>query len=248
MERLSLNNTLSIKKVTKSFGGIKAVDNCSFDIEKGKITALVGPNGSGKSTIFNLITGNVLPDSGSIYLDNKNINQQSIAKRAIMGISRLYQQSQMFDNMSVANNLLLAIDKNPYCFIPWTINTTKQIESLAARLAEFGLKEIVNKKCHDLSFGQKRIVEIIRTHIFEHKIMLLDEPIAGIAPHLKIKIADFLKKLSVEGETILLIEHDISFIKNLADTVIFMDAGKIIARGNPHHVFTQEEVIKTYLG
>jgi len=248
MEKSISNKILGIYDLAKSFGGIKAVNNCSFNVEKGKITALVGPNGSGKSTVFNLIAGNISADSGSIYLENQNISQKSIEKRAALGISRLYQQSQIFDNLSVADNLLLAIDRNPYRFTPWATNTSKQIEMIKTRLAEFSLAEIIYKKCHDLSYGQKRIVEIIRTYIFEHKIMLLDEPVAGIAPHLKTKIADFLKSLASNGESILLIEHDIAFIKNLADTVIFMNAGKIIAEGHSHQVFAREEVIKAYLG
>lgn len=239
---------LEIQNLYKNFSGIKAVNNCSFGVPKGKITALIGPNGSGKSTIFNLISGIVRPDSGKIILEDIDISQKSIEHRAKNGISRGYQHSRLFNNMSVRNNLAIALQSNDFAILSSAklpVNQTNKIDSIAKKL---GIEKLLDYTSRDLSYGQKRLVEIARTFLFPHKIMLLDEPIAGVAPHLRKEISEFLDSLRTDGETILIIEHDMIFIKNLVNHIIVLDAGKVIAEGEPLEVLELKEVQKAYLG
>lgn len=247
MAKSSLNKLLQISSLSKSFGGIKAVDDCSFEIESKTITGLIGPNGSGKSTIFNLIGGNIKPDSGGIYFNGEKIHALDVATRAKLGVSRLYQKARLFNNLTVEDNIKLALEESDFRFVPRSKTYYKnRLDHQIIKMLD--IKKLLDKKAADLSFGQKRLVEIARCFLLPHKIMLMDEPIAGVAPHLRDEISNFLKEMHKQGETILIIEHDMNFIKNLVDTVIVMDAGKVIAKGHPDSVLKQKEVIEAYLG
>jgi len=248
MERLNLSNILEIKNLKRSFGGVKAVDGCSFEIESGKIIAMIGPNGSGKTTVFNLISGILSVDSGKIILDGSNITDNSVEERARLGISRMYQQSRLFKNLTVKENLLLVLDQRNFNFFARSKPSTEQTEQINEILDLFELNKKINMPVKTLSFGQRRLIEIARTYLLPHKIMLLDEPVAGVTPHLRNEISKFLTKLKDEGETILIIEHDMNFVYNLVDEVVVMDAGKIIAHGNPIEIEKNQKVKEAYLG
>ena len=245
------NNILSLHSVKKHFGGIKAVDNTSFEIQDNKITALIGPNGSGKTTIFNLISGILKADSGHIYFNKQQITNKPIQKISNLGISRLFQQARLFDNLTVKENLLLAISNEDAKF--WKNLTSykfldedyKKINKIAEVV---GIESFMNKQAGDLSFGQKRLVEITRAIINPHKLLMLDEPVAGVNPKLRREIMGLLKKLKEDGETILLIEHDMNFTLNIADNVIVMDEGKVIAEGSPKQIKNNKNVLEAYLG
>lgn len=247
---------LQIKDLYKYFGGVRAVDSCDFSIKKGEITALIGPNGSGKTTVFNLVSGLIKPDSGEIIFSPSNkdyhLEKYSIDKISNFGISRVFQQSRLFKNLTVLDNLLLAIDNSDLNF--WSnllrINrfSSKKEEVVKKILTDFGVADILDKKAGDLSFGQKRLAELARTILNPHELLMLDEPVAGVNPRIKDKIADILLELKKKGETILLIEHDMAFTLHVADFVVVMDAGKVIAQGKPEEIKSNPKVLEAYLG
>lgn len=243
-----MNNLLEIQDLHKSFSGVKAVDGCTFEVEQGNIVALLGPNGSGKTTVFNLISGIFAADSGKIYLENINITDYSIEVRARMGISRLFQQSRLFPNLTIKENLMLALDSRDFNIISASTTTKKQLEAMTEILNLFELTKKLNAQAKTLSFGQRRLIEIARAYLFPHKIILLDEPVAGVMPRLRDEITRFLIRLREKGETILIIEHDMNFVFNLADELIVMNAGKIIAKGKPEEIRNNAEVKEAYFG
>lgn len=243
---------LEIKNLTKYFGGIKAVSNCSFKIKESSITALIGPNGCGKSTIFNLISGILKKDSGDIFLNNTNIENSSVENISNLGISRLFQKSQLFDNLTVKENLLLAIGNEDTKF--W-INllgrnriTRENENKVDEILKSIEINLFANELGRNLSFGQKRLVEISRTILNPHKLLMLDEPVAGVNPRLRKKISKILLDLKKEEKTILLIEHDMNFALNIADEVIVLNEGKVFTIGTPNEIKNNKEVLKNYLG
>ncbi|MFH1457271.1 MAG: ABC transporter ATP-binding protein [Patescibacteria group bacterium] len=238
--------------IKKHFGGVKAVDGCNFEIEKGKITALIGPNGAGKSTVFNLISGILKTDAGKIIFDGKQINNLTPEKISNLGISRLFQQTKLFNNLSIKDNLLLALDNSDtkFWFNFFRKNKTSQDKEKKIKeiLGLVGMEKFINKLARDLSYGQKRLIEIAMTILNPHSFLMLDEPVAGINPKLRQTIIDILKKLKSDGETILLIEHDMNFTLNVSDWVIVMDEGKVIAEGKPDEIKNNPKVLEAYLG
>lgn len=243
---------LKIKNLTKNFGGIKAVDDCSFEIKKGEITALIGPNGSGKTTIFNLISGIIKPDQGGIFLNNQNIINYSVDQISNLGISRLFQQPRLFKNLTVKENLLLAIDNEDVKLwknIFGLNKITKEKQGAVQKtLEDVGIPETKNKIANELSFGQKRLTELARTILNPHHFLILDEPVGGVNPRIKKDIANFLLDLKKQKQTILLIEHDMPFTFNIADCIIVINAGRVIAQGTPNEIKQKKEVLEAYLG
>ena len=243
---------LKIKNLTKKFGGITAVNNCSFEIEKGKITALIGPNGSGKTTIFNLISGIIKPDQGEIFLNNQNIINYSVDQISNLGISRLFQQPRLFKNLTVKENLFLAIDNEDVKLwknIFGLNKITKEKQGAVQKILEdVGILETKNKIVNELSFGQKRLTELARTILNPHQLLMLDEPAGGINPKIKKDMVNFLLGLKKRGQTILLIEHDMPFTFSVADSIIVINMGKVIAQGTPNEIKQNKEVLEAYLG
>jgi branched-chain amino acid transport system ATP-binding protein/neutral amino acid transport system ATP-binding protein len=243
---------LKIKNLSKAFGGVKAVNDCSFEIKRGTITALIGPNGSGKSTVFNLVSGVLKADSGRVIFDGKEITNKSPEYISNLGISRMFQQSRLFKNLSVKENLLLAIDNEDTKF--WKnlfgLNkiTKEKEEKIREMLKLVEMERFENRLVGELSFGQKRLIELVRTILNPHELLMLDEPVAGVNPRLRKIIARILLKLKKQGKTILLIEHDMNFALSLADEVIVMDEGKVIAKGKPKEIKNNPKVLEAYLG
>lgn len=243
---------LKIKNLTKNFGEMKAVNNCSFEIETGKITALIGPNGSGKTTIFNLISGIIKPDQGGIFLNNQNIINYSVDRISNFGISRLFQQPRLFKNLTVKENLLLAIDNEDVKFwknIFGLNKTTAEKEGAVLKiLKDVGILETKNKLAGDLSFGQKRLMELAMAILNPHQLLILDEPVGGVSPKIKENIAKFLLDLKKQGQTILIIEHNMPFIMNIADWIIVINVGRVIAEGPPDEIKRNKDALEAYLG
>jgi len=243
---------LEIKNLKKHFGGVKAVDGISFNIEKGKITAIIGPNGSGKTTAFNLISGVIKPGEGQIIFNNHDMQGHSIEEVSRHGISRMFQKSRLFNNLTVEENLDIAIDDDDVQF--WKnffgihkIND-KQKAKINELLQKVNMQEHLKRFCRELSFGQKRLIEIVRTIINPHEMLMLDEPVAGVNPRLRKTIAELLLEQKAEGDTILLIEHDMEFTLGISDYVIVFDEGKIIAQGTPKQIRKNKKVLEAYLG
>lgn len=243
---------LKLVNLKKFFGGVRAVDNVNFEIKKKKITALIGPNGSGKTTLFNLVTGVLKADSGKILFDGKDLTNLSIDKISNLGISRLFQQTRLFNNLSIKENMLLAFDNEDTKFWKNFLGKNKITKEKYVKIKEMlefvKMQEHENKLARNLSYGQKRLIEIARAILKPHKILMLDEPTAGVTPNLRKEISKFLLKLKKQGETIFIIEHDMDFILEIADDVIVMDEGKVIARGKPNTIKNNKKVLEAYLG
>jgi len=243
---------MKIKKLTKHFGGIKAVNDCSFIVKKNTITALIGPNGAGKSTVFNLISGIIKENSGQIIFNGKDITHLSPEKVSNSGISRLFQQTRLFNNLTVRENLLLALDNEDTKF--WKILfgrnkiTKEKKEKIKEMLKLIEMGKFENELTRNLSYGQKRLIELIRTILNPHQFLILDEPVAGVNPKLRKNINKILINLKNQGETILLIEHDMNFTLNIADVIIVLEKGKVIAEGTPKDIRINPKVLEIYLG
>lgn len=246
---------LKLQNLKKHFGGIKAVDNCSFEIKKRKITALIGPNGSGKSTVFNLISGILKTDGGKIIFDGTNItgkNPEYIANLDGLGISRIFQQSRLFNNLTVKENMLLALDNEDMKFWKNFFGKNKitgEDEEKIKNILKFFKMDIhEGKYARNLSYGQKKLIDLARVIVNPHKLLMLDEPVAGVTPALRKELSQLLLDLKKKGETMFIIEHDMNFVLNLADEVIVMDEGKVIAQGKPDAIKRNKKVLEAYLG
>lgn len=225
---------ISVKKVDKHFGGVYAVRDCSFTIDEGKITSIIGPNGAGKTTMFNIICGILKPEGGVIALDERKITNASPHMVARAGISRTFQQARLFKNLTVKENLLLA----KQC-------SDKELKVVLDKV-HFPLS--MERKASELSYGQMRLVEIARALLKPHKVLMLDEPTAGVNPKVRKSLKGILLKLKEEGNTIVLIEHDMEFVMSLSDEVIVMAEGTVLTRGPPGKVQKDKRVLEAYLG
>jgi len=225
---------ISVQKLDKHFGGVYAVHNCTFTVKDNTITSIIGPNGAGKTTLFNLICGIIKPDAGEIFLKGRDISHLPTYKIARTGISRTFQQSRLFKNMTVKDNLLLA---KP--------STDAEIKSILKKV-HFPLD--MNTKASELSYGQMRLVEIARALLKPHKLLMLDEPTAGVNPKVRQELKQILLNLKKEGNTILLIEHDMEFVMSISDDVIVMTEGTVLTRGTPKQVQSDKRVLEAYLG
>ncbi|MBW3013211.1 ABC transporter ATP-binding protein [Candidatus Woesearchaeota archaeon] len=243
---------LKITNLKRYFGGVKAVNNASFGVKEKTITALIGPNGSGKTTVFNLISGILKADSGKIFFNDKDITNLKPEIISNIGISRLFQQSRLFNNLTVKENLLLAIDNEDTKFWKNVLGknkVTKEKEQKVKQILNIvGMGKFENRIARELSYGQKRLIELARVLLNPHNLLMLDEPVAGVTPKLRTEIAKILTNLKKQNETILLIEHDMNFTLKIADHVIVMDNGKVIAEGKPEQIKRNKKVMEAYLG
>lgn len=248
-------NVLEIAHLQKRFGGITAVNDCSFRVEKGKIVGLIGPNGAGKTTVFNLITGFMRPDAGSIRFDGASTAKLRPDQIFSFGISRTFQSIRLFPNMTVLDNVLLAIkDQNEHLIhavlqLPaWKREEEHHRAIARAVLAQVGLVGKEAELAGNISYGQQKLLEIARALASNPELLLLDEPAAGVNPTMLQQICKLLLKLKAEGKTILLVEHDMEFVMGLCDTVVVLDYGKEIAIGTPKEICRNPRVLEAYLG
>jgi branched-chain amino acid transport system ATP-binding protein len=248
---------LEIKNVSKNFGGVKAIDDFSVSLEPGKVHGLIGPNGAGKTTIFNNITGIYKPTSGTICFDGKDITGKKPYQIAQLGIGRTFQNIRLFSNMSVLQNVIIAsnIDAN-YNLIDAFFRTPryrrkeKQISEKAMLLLEsVGLEGNRNEIAGKLPYGHQRKLEIARAIALNPKLLLLDEPAAGMNADESLELVGFVNKIKNYFKlTILMIEHHMDVVTNLCDSVTVLNFGKTIASGSPAEVKSNKLVIDAYLG
>jgi ABC-type branched-subunit amino acid transport system ATPase component len=248
---------LRVENLTKDFGGLRAVDHCSFEVSSGEICGLIGPNGSGKTTVFNLITGFLPATSGKVRFKEDDITglpPYAIERR---GIARTFQTVRVFRGMTVMENLLMAPkDQAGENFVLGLLGTARvrrqERENLGkARdlLAVVGLEGVANQYCGSLSYAEQKMVEITRTLMTDPELILLDEPASGINPTLVNQILDYIRRLRVElQKTFLIVEHDMRVIMNLCNHIVVLNYGQKIADGTPAEVSSNQEVIGAYLG
>lgn len=255
-----MSSVLQIKRVNKAFGGLMALSDISFDVNEGELCGLIGPNGAGKTTLFNVISGLYTPTSGSITLSNQSskvISGLVPYKITQLGLARTFQNIRLFKEMTVLDNIKVAMHSQIQTSLLDTLIRTPQyrkeeerIESEALTfLKSVKLDHLAQKKASSLPYGQQRQLEIARALATQAKILLLDEPAAGMNPQETEDLAQFIKTIHQEkGLTILLIEHDMNLIMSITSRIIVLDYGKVIANDVPEKIKTNPRVIEAYLG
>jgi branched-chain amino acid transport system ATP-binding protein len=248
---------LRVENVTRTFGGLRAVNNCSLQVARGSITGLIGPNGAGKTTLFNIISGFLKPTAGRIFFEDKRIDGLPPHKIFHMGLVRTFQIPRELKTMSVLENLMLVPAGqsgesiwNPL-FLPWKVARQEEANySKAVEVLEFvDLAHLQDEYAGNLSGGQKKLLELARMLMCDPKMILLDEPGAGVNRTLMKKLVADIENLRRElGITFFVIEHDMDLVTNLCDAVIVMSEGTKLAEGKPEEVKRDERVLEAYLG
>ncbi len=248
---------LSAENLSISFGGLKAVDGFSVKIKRGELYGLIGPNGAGKTTVFNLLTGVYKPDMGSIILDGKNITGKKNTEINHEGIARTFQNIRLFSNLSVLDNVKAALDERyGYSIFDSIFRTPKfrrvekELDEKALSILEvFDLDKLAEYKASQLPYGQQRKLEIARALATEPKLILLDEPAAGMNPQETAELMDTIALIRREfSVTILLIEHDMKLVSGICERLTVLNFGQILCEGETKAVLNDPEVIKAYLG
>lgn len=249
---------LEVNKLTKHFGGIIACSDLTFKVEKGEILGIIGPNGAGKTTVFNLITGVYTPTSGSIFFGGEEIKGKSPDQIVKMGIARTFQNIRLFKNLSVAENVVIALDQKKVLYnlgralvyAPGVAASEKILREAAyAYLDTVGLTGQGDLRADSLPYGYQRKLEIARALALEPRLLLLDEPAAGMNPEESLELADLVRRIRDKYDlTILLIEHHMDVVMELSDRILVINFGEKLDEGSPEEVQANPAVLKAYLG
>ena len=242
------DNILEIKNLSKYFGGLAAVSNCSLKVKQGTITGIIGPNGSGKTTLFNSIVGTHPIDQGSIVFDNTEVSEMPVPAVAKLGLLRTFQQTKIYTKLNCVENMLIShkASDSGFIFAKIPADLTEKAENL---LNFVGLYQKRKLRAGDLSFGQQKLLELAMALMNEPKMLLLDEPTAGINPTLINGIIDRLIKINSDyGITLLVIEHNMKVIMSLAQKIFCLAHGKMLAEGSPDQIKNDKRVVDAYLG
>jgi branched-chain amino acid transport system ATP-binding protein len=248
---------LEVKDLTIKFGGLTAVDNFNIKVEDNELVGLIGPNGAGKTTVFNLLTGVYAPTEGTILLDGKNTKGKKPSQIVMLGSSRTFQNIRLFKAMTVLDNIKIAYhNEMSYNIISSVIKNKKYREEEAMAdmvavklLTVFGLEGYQNEIAKNLPYGKQRKLEIARALATNPKLLLLDEPAAGMNPQETEELMDTIKLVKDQFKvSILLIEHDMKLVMGICERIVVIDYGKIIAKGSPEEIRKNPNVIKAYLG
>jgi ABC-type branched-subunit amino acid transport system ATPase component len=247
--------SLQVHDVVRAFGGVRAVDGASLEVEAGSITGLIGPNGAGKSTLFNCISGFLRPQSGRVLLDGKRIDRRTPHRIAQAGLVRTFQTPRALTRMTVRENVMLAARRHSGERLagslgPGARRREREVRARAAELLELvRLDEHAGALAGTLSGGQRKLLELVRALMAEPRILLLDEPMAGVSPTLRVELLEHILALRErDGITLLIVEHDLDFVMRASDRVIVMNDGRVITQGSPNDVRTDERVVDAYLG
>jgi ABC-type branched-subunit amino acid transport system ATPase component len=244
-----------VRDLRRDFGGVAAVDGLSFDLAPGQVTGLIGPNGAGKSTALKLVAGATAPSAGQVLVDGVNVAGWPAHKVARLGVIRTFQHTSEFAKLTVLENLLAAApgqvgDSFRGALLGRRHAQAQQRELVAqaaALLADFQLSDAADSYAGQLSGGQRRLVEIMRALMARPRLLLLDEPMAGVNPALRLTIEEHLQRLRDDGLTMLMVEHELSSVERVCDSVIVMAQGKVLATGTMAELRKNEEVVSAYL-
>lgn len=240
---------IETKNLVKRFNGVHAVDRLSIGVEKGQINGIVGPNGSGKTTLINLLSGVLEMDSGEIIVDGgEKIIRILPHQVSFYGITRTFQNVRLFEQMTVLDNILVVVTERNVFSSLFEKHTEYHHKIAEEVLQKVGLWEKKNQLAVNLSYGQRKLLEIARTLAMKAEIYLFDEPFAGLFPEMRKIVSDIIRELKRENKTVILVEHDMGLIRELCDHIFVMDEGKLSTEGKPESVLEKKEVIEAYLG
>lgn len=244
---------LHLDRVQRNFGGVQAVRDCTFEVAQGSLTGLIGPNGAGKSTVFNLISGLIAPAGGEIVFDRQSIGGRRPEQIANMGVGRTFQTPRAFLSLTALENVC-ASASDPGDRLrsalsgSWRSGATDLERRARSLLERVGLGERADMQADLLSGGELRMLEVARQLIRTPRILLLDEPTAGVDPALQNRLAELLRGLNQDGVTLLVVEHNLGFLLSLAERIVVMAAGTVLSEGTPEQIRNDQAVVSAYLG
>jgi branched-chain amino acid transport system ATP-binding protein len=247
---------LRLEGITKVFGGLIALEEVSFSVEDGTITGIIGPNGAGKTTLFNIVSGIYPQNSGNVYLGGKNISRFAPEKLARLGLVRTFQNVELFGQMTVLENVMVGLHTKSKSGIlscafklPGHIREEKYIRERSLQWLEFtGMVDSAEVKAGNLPFGKGRLLEIARALALEPRMILMDEPAAGLNSHETIGLAALIRRIRESGVTVVLVEHDMDLVMDVCDAVVVLNLGRKLAEGTPREIQENTAVITAYLG
>jgi neutral amino acid transport system ATP-binding protein len=242
-----MTTLLEVSGLTKKFGQLTAVNDCSFTVDEGSITALIGPNGSGKTTVFNLVTGYLPADAGVVRFDGKATGGANPGILYRKGLSRTFQQARVFGDLTVVENLVVAAGGGWRSAFSRRVSRMDRLRA-STLMDEFNLAHVADLYASELSWGQRKLLEFAAVLMSRPRMVLLDEPTAGVNPVLIETMASHIRSHNAAGVTFLIVEHDMSFVMRVCDPVIVLDRGATIAVGTPETVQTDPRVLDAYLG
>lgn len=246
---LVADHILEVQGLEFSLGELRILNSLSLTVSRGETLGIIGPNGSGKTTFFNCLSGFVFPDAGSIRLAGQEISSLPPFQRARLGLGRVFQNFGIFREMTVLENMLVALERNDSPFrLPWNRQHQHHIEIAKNTLNKFDLKEKFHSRASSLSGGQLRLLEIARTVALGAEVFLLDEPTSGVSPKMKSGVELALKVLAEMGKTLIVIEHDMSFIERICQRIVAIDMGATVIDGPPAAVRSDPLLAEIYFG
>lgn len=247
---------LEVRSITQRFGGINALQDISFTVAKGEITGVIGPNGAGKTTLFNIVTGIYTQTSGQILLEGADISHVPAEKLAQRGLVRTFQNIELFGSMTVLENVMVGLHTRSSCGLiscmgkmPWHMREERQISTRAHDWLSFcGISDLADHTAGSLPFGKGRLLEIARAMAVEPRIMLMDEPAAGLNNRETSELAGLIRKIRDAGVTVVLVEHDMELVMDICDRIVVLNLGEKLAEGTPREIQGNPAVIAAYLG
>jgi neutral amino acid transport system ATP-binding protein len=240
--------SLETVELTRSFGGVTAVDRATVTFQHGKVNALIGPNGSGKTTFFNCVTGMIKPDSGRVTYRGSDITRKAPHTIARAGVGRSFQLCRVFPRMTVLDNVLAAVHPGSIKAQLASSRNREEMDRARGWLKRMGIEHLERTEARNLSWGQQKLLELAGVMMGDPETILLDEPAGGVNPALMGRIGTMVRQLNSEGRTFLIVEHNMDLVMNLCDHIIVFDRGRPIAEGSPSTIRSDPRVLEAYLG
>ena len=242
---------LNVSGVHVAFQKSKILNGISLSVDSGETVGIIGPNGSGKTTFFNCVSGFAAPNEGTVFFKGKDVTRATADERAKLGLGRVFQNFGIFKEMTILENILVALESRASLWdsiIPWGAGRSANVEKAFASLEEIGLAGRAKQKAGSLSGGQMRLLEIVRILATGADLLLLDEPTAGVSPRMKEEVATFITKVQEMGKTVLVIEHDITFIQKFCQRIVVLESGTVVLDNTPELVCADERLQEVYFG